>query len=346
MIKVGIVGATGYTGLQLVNLLKNHSEIEITDLLANTSAGQTFSSVYPSHISLEDRLCEEADMAALSKKCDVIFLALPHGVASKSVTDEIIGRCKVIDLGADFRLKDASVYEKWYKTEHFGKELLSKSVYGLSEIYREQIKTARLVANPGCYTTCSILSLLPLLKNQLIEPSSIIIDAKSGVSGAGRGVSLQAQYCEVNENIKAYGIATHRHTPEIEQELSAAADSEIKITFTPHLIPVNRGILSVAYATLKPNVRSKQIGEAFQDSYADEYFIRLRDSKNMPQTNFVRGSNFFDVGFTLDERTNRVIVVGAIDNLMKGASSQAVQNMNILFGIEEKTGIDMFPVYI
>ncbi len=344
MIKAAIIGSTGYAGLQLVNLLKNHPHVQITDLLSKDV--EVYSDAFPSHLGIEDRLCEEMDMDKLSKKCDVVFMALPHGIASKTVTSEVLDRTKIIDFGADFRLKDVNVYTQWYGVTHFGQDLLDESVYGLCEWNREKIKDARLIANPGCYTTTSILSLLPVVKNDLIDVSSIIVDAKSGVSGAGRSLSLGVHMCECNESVKAYGVGTHRHTPEIEQELSAYSEKDIKITFTPHLVPMNRGILAVSYATIKNGVSQKEISESFKQYYENEYFIRIRDAKNLPQTNYVKGSNYFDVGYVIDERTNRLIIIGALDNLMKGASSQAVQNMNILFGIDEKIGIDMCPMYI
>ena len=347
MINASIVGSSGYTGLQLVNILKAHPSVKINKLLANSYAGQSYDQVFPSSKEIVDQVCEEMDLPKLSRENDVIFLALPHGIASKVISKDIIESCKIIDLGADFRLKDIDIYEQWYKTEHFSEDLLPESVYGLCEWNRNKIKESALIANPGCYTTASILSLLPVIKNNLIDLSTIVIDAKSGVSGAGRRASLATQFCECNESIKAYSVAAHRHTPEIEQELNLYSDStDIKITFTPHLVPMNRGILTVSYANILSGVTFDQIKDAFNQYYQDEYFIRLRDQNDLPQTNYVKGTNYFDLSFVLDERTNRLIIIGALDNLMKGASSQAVQNMNICFGLEEKSGIDMYPMYI
>lgn len=346
MINAAIAGATGYTGIQLINLLKHHPHVRINALTANSNAGEAFSKVFPSHLKMEDRICDATELERLSKTNDVIFLALPHGIASKTVTQEVLANTRIIDLGADFRLKNINEYEEWYKMEHFGTSILSEAVYGLSEIYREQVKTARLVANPGCYTTASILSLYPAVKYGLIDPASIIIDAKSGVSGAGRGLSLGNHFCEANESIKAYGVTTHRHTPEIEQELSFANGSPIHVTFTPHLIPMQRGILSVCYASLKKSVSKKEIEEAYVDMYGKEPFIRIRRSDDLPQTNYVKGSNYFDVTPIVDKRTDRLIAIGALDNLMKGAASQAVQNMNIMFGYKESMGIDDCPLYL
>ena len=347
MINASIIGSTGYTGLQLVNLLKAHPFVKINKLLANSYAGQSYDQVFPSSKEIIDQVCEEMDLHKLSKENDVLFLALPHGIASKVISQDIIEQCKIIDLSADFRLNDVHIYEEWYKTEHLSEDLLTESVYGLCEWKREQIKDSSLIANPGCYTTASTLSLLPVIKNNLIDPTTIVIDAKSGVSGAGRRASLATQFGECNESIKAYSVAGHRHTPEIEQELNMYSDhKDIKITFTPHLVPMNRGILTVSYANILPGVTYDQISDTFNEYYQDEYFVRVRDQKDLPQTNYVKGTNYFDISFVLDERTNRLIVIGALDNLMKGASSQAVQNMNICFGFEEKCGIDMYPMYI
>jgi N-acetyl-gamma-glutamyl-phosphate reductase len=342
-IKVGIIGATGYAGSELVRLITQHHEAELVALTSQSYAGKDYAEVY-SNYTHKDYICEEEHIEELADKCDVIFLALPHGVASKKITEDILKKCKIIDLGADFRLQDVEVYEKWYTT-HYSKEILPEAIYGLCEINRSRIKGRRIVANPGCYTTCSILSLYPLVKEGLIDLTSIIIDAKSGATGAGRGLSLGNHYCELNESVKAYKIASHRHTPEIEEQLSLAAGQDIVLNFTPHLIPMDRGILATCYAKLNKSYSCSDIRAAYEKYYADEYFIRLCKEGCFPETKWVKGSNFVDIGFTVDERTGRVIVVGAIDNLFKGAAGQAVQNMNILFGLEEKTGLDYVPVF-
>lgn len=256
-----------------------------------------------------------------------------------------MSKVKVIDLSADFRLKDVKVYEEWYKLEHAAPQYIAEAVYGLCELNRDRIKDTRILANPGCYTTCSILTIYPLVKEGLIKPQSIIIDAKSGTSGAGRGAKVANLYCEVNESIKAYGVGTHRHTPEIEEQLSYAAGEEVKLIFTPHLVPMNRGILVTAYADLKDGVTDEMIRSAYEKHYADEYFIRLLDKDVYPETRWVEGSNFVDIGYKVEPRTGRVIMMGAIDNLVKGAAGQAIQNMNIMFGFDEKEGLMGAPVF-
>lgn len=342
-IKAAVIGATGYAGSELVRLLENHPNTKIETLTSKSYSGKTYGEVYP-NFTHTDYICEEENLDELSEKCDVIFLALPHGETSKRVTSALLDKCRVIDLGADFRLQDAEVYEKWY-CEHYNKDILKEAVYGLCEINREKIKGRRIIGNPGCYTTCSILTLYPLVKENLIDETSIIIDAKSGVSGAGRGTSLSNLYCEVNESVKAYKIASHRHTPEIEEQLSYACGKSIKLNFTPHLIPMNRGILATCYANLKAKTTYDEVRAAYEKYYKDEYFIRLCSKGVFPETRWVKGSNFADIGFTIDERTNRIIAIGAIDNLFKGAAGQAVQNMNILFGLDEKTGIGSVPPF-
>ncbi|MCI8805876.1 MAG: N-acetyl-gamma-glutamyl-phosphate reductase [Clostridiales bacterium] len=344
MIKAGIIGATGYAGSELVRILTNHPKTEIAVITSQSYKGQNYGSVYENFRHTE-KICEEENIEEMSKVCDVIFLALPHGVASKKVTEKILNNTKIIDLGADFRLRDSDIYEKWYKTSHEAKEILPETVYGLCEINRDKIKNKRIIANPGCYTTCSILSLYPLVKEKLIDINSIIIDAKSGVTGAGRGISLGTHFDEVNESVKAYKIASHRHTPEIEEQLSIAAGEKIVLSFTPHLIPMNRGILATCYASLNSSYSYGDIKSAYEKYYKNEYFVRLTKEGVFPETKWVKGSNFCDIGFTVDSRTNRVIVTGAIDNLFKGAAGQAVQNMNILFDIDEKTGIEQPPVF-
>ncbi len=341
MIKAAVIGATGYAGAELMKILLNHPQVSQVAAATRSYEGIPYSQVYPNFISLHDEVCLGTDLGPLAEEYDVLFLSLPHGLASSAVTEEILKKTKVIDLGADFRLHDKETYEKWYKTEHNGVHLLEKAVYGLSEVYREKIAGASLIANPGCYTTCSILSTRPLIEKGLIDDTTLIIDAKSGVSGAGRKAATATLFCEVNESFKAYGVASHRHTPEIEQELSLF--NPVTLTFTPHLIPMNRGILATIYAKVKEGVTLDDIRKAYEEAYADEYFIRVREPGQFPETRFVKGSNFVDIGFTLDERTGRVIVIGAIDNIMKGAAGQAVQNMNIAFGFDERSALNLIP---
>lgn len=344
MIKAGIIGATGYAGSELVRILTSHPEAELVSLTSQSYAGKAYEEAYESYRHIPSYICEEENINEMAEKCDVIFLALPHGVASKKITEDILSKCKVIDLGADFRLQNADTYESWYTT-HYAKDILPEAIYGLCEINGEMIKGRRIVANPGCYTTCSILSVYPLVKERLIDLSSIIIDAKSGATGAGRSLSLGNHYCELNESVKAYKIASHRHTPEIEEQLSYAAGESVVISFTPHLIPMDRGILATCYAKLSGSYTYEDILNVYKKYYGDKYFIRLTKKGTFPETKWVKGSNFVDIGFTIDERTNRVIVIGALDNLFKGAAGQAVQNMNILFGLDEKTGIDLVPIF-
>ena len=343
MIKFGIIGATGYAGSELVRLITQHPKAELVTMTSQSYAGQEYKEVYSNYSHL-DYVCEEEHIEEMAEKCDVIFLALPHGVASKKINADILSKTKIIDLGADFRIQDVDVYEKWYTT-HYSKDILPEAVYGLCEINRDKIKGKRIVANPGCYTSCSILSLYPLVKEGMIDLSSIIIDAKSGATGAGRGLSLGNHYCELNESVKAYKVASHRHTPEIEEQLSIAAGQDIVLNFTPHLIPMDRGILATCYATLNKKYTYEDIRKAYEKHYGNEHFIRLTKEGVFPETKWVKGSNFVDIGFTVDERTNRVIVIGALDNLFKGAAGQAVQNMNIIMGIEETTGIDYVPIF-
>ena len=343
MINVGIIGATGYAGSELVRIISAHPDAQIKTLTSQSYAGKKYSEVYENYRH-KDYICDEEDIEKMADERDVIFLALPHGVASKKVNENILSKTKIIDLGADFRLQNIETYENWYTT-HYAKDILPEAIYGLCEINREKIKGKRIVANPGCYTSCSILSLYPLVKEKMIDLKTIIIDAKSGATGAGRGLSLANHYCELNESVKAYKVASHRHTPEIEEQLSYAAGEDVVLNFTPHLIPMDRGILATCYANLNKDYTYDDIRSAYEKYYKDEYFIRLTKEGTFPETKWVKGSNFVDIGFTIDKRTNRVIVIGALDNLFKGAAGQAVQNMNILFGLDEKTGIDFVPVF-
>ena len=345
MIKVGIIGATGYAGGELVRLLLGHKEAEIEWYGSRSYVDQKYAKVYQNMFQLVDDRCLDDNMEEMAKQVDVIFTATPQGLCASLVNDDILNKVKVIDLSADFRIKDAAVYEEWYGIEHKAKQYLDEAVYGLCEINREAVKKARLVANPGCYPTCSILSIYPLLKEGLIDPSTVIIDAKSGTSGAGRGAKVDNLFCEVNENIKAYGVATHRHTPEIEQELSLAAGEPVTISFTPHLVPMQRGILVTAYASLKREVTWEEVKEVYDRYYDKERFVRVLDQDVCPQTRWVEGSNYVDVGFKIDPRTKRSIMMGAMDNLVKGAAGQAVQNMNLVFGLDEAEGLRMAPLF-
>lgn len=346
-IKTSVVGATGYAGEELVRILLAHPQTEVVHVTSHSFTGQRYDNIYSSFKGYFNSICEEENIEKLADDSDVIFIALPHGIASKKITANILNKTKIIDIGADFRLNDLKIYEEWYKTKHDNPELLQKSVYGLCEWKRDKIRKARLVANPGCYTTCSILNLSPLVKENLIDINSIIIDAKSGVTGAGRTLDIGTHFTECNESIKAYKITSHRHTPEIEQELSLLAGQKIYLTFTPHLVPMQRGILSVCYANLKDkSLTYEDIKQVYQKYYGNEHFIRLTEKDVFPETKWVRNSNYCDIGFTIDSRTGKIIVVGAIDNLVKGAAGQAVQNMNIMFGLDEKLGLDSIPISI
>lgn len=351
MIKAGIIGSTGYAGAELVRLLLQHPQAEIVWYGSRSYADQKYAQVYRNFFELVDETCMNENLDALAERADVIFTATPQGLCASLMNDSILDQAKVIDLSADFRLKRVDVYEKWYQRTHEAPQYLSEAVYGLCEVNRKEIAKARIIANPGCYTTTSILTLYPLVAEGLIDLNSIIIDAKSGVSGAGRGVKLPNLYCEVNESMKPYGVATHRHTPEIEEQLSYAAGLDymggesLLINFTPHLVPMNRGILATCYASLKDGVDAKRVQEAYERYYRDEYFVRLLGKDVFPETRWVEGSNFTDIGFTVDERTHRVIAVGALDNLVKGAAGQAVQNMNLAFGLPEHTGLQLVPVF-
>ncbi len=349
MIKAGIIGSTGYAGAEIARLLSGHKDAEVVWYGSRSYIDEKYSSVYGNFYKLIDAKCMDDNMDELSKEVDVIFTATPQGLCASLVNEDILSKVKIIDLSADFRLKDVSVYEKWYKIEHKAPGFIDEAVYGLCEINREDIRGARLVANPGCYTTCSILTAYPLIKEGLIDPDTLIVDALSGVSGAGRGAKVANLYCEVNESAKPYGVAGHRHTPEIEEQLSYAAGRQMLINFTPHLVPMNRGILATEYATLiKKDGRlpeAADIRAAYEKYYGDEFFIRILEDGVYPETRWVEGSNFVDIGFKIDERTGRIIMMGAIDNLVKGAAGQAVQNMNIMFGLDEKEGLMMSPLF-
>ena len=344
MIKAGIIGATGYAGGELVRLLANHRETEIVWYGSRSYIDRKYYEVYQNMFRIVEDVCKDDNLAELADQVDVIFTATPQGYLASILTEEILSQAKVVDLSADYRIKDVKVYEEWYKMEHKSPQFIGEAVYGLCEINREKVKEARLVANPGCYTTCSILTAYPLVKEGLIDADSIIIDAKSGTSGAGRGAKLPNLYCEVNENIKAYGVSTHRHTPEIEEQLSYAGGQKVVLNFTPHLIPMNRGILITAYAKYKEGITPDQIRKAYEEAYQDEYFVRVLEEGVCPETKWVEGSNFVDVNVKVDERTGRVIMMGAMDNITKGAAGQAVQNMNILFGQDETEGLRFVPI--
>ena len=345
MIKAGIIGSTGYAGGELARLLLQRDDVEIKWYGSRSYIDQKYASIYQNMFKIVDDKCMDDNMKELADQVDVIFTATPQGLCSTLVNEEILSKVKIIDLSADFRIKDVAVYEKWYKLTHGSPECIKESVYGLPEVNREKIKNARIIANPGCFPTCSFLSTYPLVKEGLIDPNTIIIDAKSGTSGAGRSAKVDSLFCEVNENIKAYGVASHRHTPEIEEQLSYAAGKPVVISFTPHLVPMNRGILVTAYASLTKEVTWEEVRAAYDKYYKDEYFVRVLDKDVVPQTRWVEGSNFADVNFKIDPRTNRIVMMGAIDNMVKGAAGQAIQNMNLLFGLPENTGLKQIPMF-
>ena len=350
MIKAGIIGATGYAGNELVRLLLGHREVEIKWYGSRSYIDQKYADIYRNMFQIVDNVCMGEQMEILASQVDVIFTATPQGYLAGVLTKEVLEKTKIIDLSADFRFKDVWTYEKWYKMKHQSPQFIPEAVYGLCELNRDKVKSARLVANPGCYTTCSILTAYPLVKAGLIDPDTIIIDAKSGTSGAGRGAKIQNLFCEVNENMKAYGVTDHRHTPEIEEQLGYAAGKTITVSFTPHLVPMNRGILVTEYATLmrkddKSLPSYKELKEVYDRFYAEETFVRVLNQDVCPETRWVEGSNYIDINFKIDERTGRVVMMGALDNLVKGAAGQAVQNMNLLFGLKESEGLELVPMF-
>lgn len=345
MIKAAVLGATGYAGIELVRLLTNHPEASVEILGSKSFAGEKISDVYRNFKHILELECEETDIKKAAE-CDVVFTALPHGASKEVIPKLIDAGAKVIDLSGDFRYDDVKVYEEWYGQPHSSPELLKESVYGLCELHRDKIKEARLIGNPGCYTTCSILGAAPLLACGIADDKNIIIDAKSGVTGAGRSLGLAYHFCECTENTKAYKVATHRHTSEIEQELSHINGSPLMVSFTPHLIPQKRGILATIYMNLTKKITADELQKVYEDYYKDEFFVRVMKKGELPETKCVAGSNFVDIGVVLDERLNRAVVVSALDNIVKGAAGQAIQNMNIMFGLDEKTGLEFAGFYL
>jgi len=348
VIRAGIIGATGYAGGELARLLLQREDVEIKWFGSKSYVGQDYTSIYQNMYQLTEAVCQSDDMNQMAEQVDVIFTATPQGLCASLISEEILSKTKVIDLSADFRIKDVSVYETWYQLKHTAPEFIREAVYGLPEINREKIKSARLIANPGCYPTCTFLSVYPLAKEGLIDLSTLIVDAKSGTSGAGRGAKTANLYCEVNESIKAYGVATHRHTPEIEEQLSHAAGKPVTINFTPHLVPMDRGILVTAYASLTEEAKklsSEALMDIYHQYYKEEPFVRVLRGDICPETRWVKGSNFVDVNIKIDSRTNRVIMMGAMDNMVKGAAGQAIQNMNLMFGLPEDRGLRLAPMF-
>lgn len=350
MIKAGIIGATGYAGNELVRLLMGHKEVEIKWYGSRSYIDEKYARIYQNMFEIVDDVCLDDNMEALAEQVDVIFTATPQGFLAGVLTEDMLQKTKIIDLSADFRIKDVAAYEKWYKLEHKSPQFIEEAVYGLCEVNREKVRGARLVANPGCYTTCSILTAYPLVAEGLIDPNTLIIDAKSGTSGAGRGAKLPNLFCEVNENMKAYGVTSHRHTPEIEEQLGYAAGREVTVNFTPHLVPMNRGILATEYATLVRRADGslpsyEEIKAVYDKYYAKEKFVRVLEKDVCPETKWVEGSNYVDIGFKIDGRTGRIVMMGALDNLVKGAAGQAVQNMNLLFGFDEAEGLNLVPMF-
>ena len=346
MENIGIIDATGYVGIEIVRILQNHPKIKINSVVSHNFVGKKISDVYPNLKNVFDMECEELNIDEISKKADIFITALPHGVSKEVIPKLIENGKKIIDHSGDFRYKSVEVYEKWYHTTHGMPELLDISAYGLPELYREKIKTAQIVGNPGCYPTCSILGLAPLIKNRIIDTKNIIIDAASGVTGAGRSTILPNQFSECTENFKAYKVSTHRHTSEIEQELSALADEELLISFTPHLIPMKRGMLCTSYANLTSEKTTSELIDLYKEYYKDEHFVRILDEGELPQTKYVAGSNYIDIGLVVDKRLGRVVVLSALDNLGKGAAGQAVQVLNIMMGLAECTGLSTPGLYL
>jgi N-acetyl-gamma-glutamyl-phosphate reductase len=342
-IKTGLVGVTGYTGMELARLLIGHPVFKLVQATSRTEAGKSLVNIYP-HLQgtpLADTPISQPDPDRLAKECDLVFLAVPHGTAMNIAAELLARKVRVIDLSADFRLRDVGVYEQWYNVTHTQSQLLPQAVYGLPELYAEDIAHANLIANPGCYPTSAILGLYPALKHGLIETDGIVVDSKSGATGAGRKASVPSLFCEVNENFRAYNLGKHRHTPEIEQEASVAAGTPIILSFNTHLLPIDRGILSTIYTRLIQPATLTAIHDLFSRFYADKPWVRVLPKGTLPETKWVRGTMFCDIGLALDPRTHRLIIVTAIDNLCRGASGQALANANIMFGLDQTMGLAM-----
>lgn len=348
MIRVGIIGATGYAGEELVRLLSSHPEAKIIHIMSKSFCGKKISELYASYLALDEMLLEDIDYEIIQQDCDVVFTCLPHEPSIEIVPKLLACGVKVIDLSGSFRYKDAAIFEAWYGIHHTQPELLKKAVYGLSELYEEEIAGADLIGNPGCYTTASILALYPVLACDLIQKDAIIIDAKSGVTGAGRSEKLPFSFSESHENFKAYGVTTHRHTSEIEEQLSFAAEGPVALSFTPHLLPVKRGILATIYADLPKGLEISpiEIQGAYEKFYMGSDFIQILPHGSLPELKFVVGSNNCFIGYKIDERLHKLIIVSCIDNLIKGAAGQAVQNMNLMFGLDGSTGLPQLAMYL
>ena len=344
MIKAGIIGSTGYAGAEIARLLLGHKDVEVKWLVSKSFAGQRYEDIYRNFFEIIEKECSDISLPDMADEVDIIFTATPQGYLQGILTKDVLDKCRIIDMSADYRIKDVSIYEKWYGMEHHSPELIDEAVYGLTEINRDIIRDARLLANPGCFTTCSILTAYPLMKEHMIEKDSLVINALSGVSGAGRGAKVANLFCEVNESAKAYGVTTHRHTPEIEEQLGYAYGESVTLQFTPHLIPMHRGILATETAKLKAAYSYEDIRKVYDKYYGKEKFIRVLKKDVCPETRFVEGSNYVDVNFKTDERTGNIIMMGALDNLEKGAASQAVQNFNVMFGFAEDEGLAAIPM--
>lgn len=345
MIKVGLVGATGYAGQQLLWILEKHKEVEIVFLSSNSYEGKDISEIYKNYKKYySKKLISQNEVEKRLDEIDLLFMALPHGMSEKLAYEALKKNVKVIDLGADFRLDDSETYESWYNVKHEYPEINNEAVYGLPELYKEKIKKSNIIAAPGCYPTSAILGAAPLLKNNLADTKSIIVDSKSGVSGAGRGLKVDSLFTEVNENFKAYNLFMHRHTPEIEQEMGKAAGKDVSVIFTPHLLPINRGILSTIYLDLNQKISQKEVYELYREFYKNDYFVRINEE--LPEIKNIKNTNICEIGLRVHEEKKKIIVVSTIDNLIKGAGGQAVQAMNIMFGIDEKEGLNYLSMYI
>ena len=342
MRRVAVVGATGYAGAELVRILLGHPDVQLTTITSRQFAGQSFASIYPAVAGLTDLVCNPYDVDRLRSSADLVFLSLPHQLPMTLVPELLAAGLAVIDLSADFRFRDVRRYEAAYQP-HKAPELLEQAVYGLSELYAEQIREARLIGNPGCYPTCILLPLVPLIRNGLVSPTHLVADAKSGVSGAGRSLSLSAHFCEVNESFKPYKVLQHRHNPEMDAILTSEARASVHIAFVPHLLPMSRGMLATTYAQLVSAVDTQRILECLQDTYDGCPFVRICGDDRLPDTRNVRGTNFIDIGFRVDESGGRLVLMSAIDNLVKGAAGQAVQNMNLMFDLDERAGLRSVP---